>query len=347
MGSGILEDDNMMYVMRSQRDVPWHGFGNALTAAPTVEEAKVVSGTDWEAELVTMYILNGNDVVDVPDKFAVKRMDTGKVIGVVGSRYQIYQNSVMWEFIKDFQIQSGIELETAGTLRNGATTWVLAKTKETRMNYLNGDKIEEYFLFRNSFDGTTPIQVMFTMIRVVCNNTLSMAIKGAKNIFNVRHTSSAEEQVKQVQKALGLQYNYVTKADLVITSLVNAKLTATETVNILNDVIFPIPQKIIQTVGANNQPVHTLKEANQTALTIRKNKIDRVLELVETGAGTDIPGVKGTKWGLYNALTEFVDHDRTVKSGKNRTALEGRFENAPFGSGAAWKADALDLLLAA
>lgn len=347
MAHEILENDQMFYVKMSERDIPWHGLGNALTAAPTIQEAIIASGTNWEAELVATLIMDGNNVVDVPNCFAVRRMDTRQVIGVVGSRYQIYPNSVMWEFIKKFQEQSGIELETAGTLRNGATTWVLAKTKNSRLKYLSGDVVEEYFLFRNSFDGTTPIQVMFTMIRVVCNNTLTMAIRGARNLFNVRHTANAEEQIKQVQKALGLQHMYINEADKIIQELIKKTVSATETVDILNEKIFPMPTKIIQTVGADNQPVHTLKDATQHAITARTNKINRVLELVETGAGTDIPGVRGSLWGIYNAITEYVDHDKTIKSAKRRNALEGKFENAFFGTGATFKADALDLLLAA
>jgi phage/plasmid-like protein (TIGR03299 family) len=347
MAHEIMENDTLFYVMASQRDVPWHGLGTPLTTAPTIQEAIVASGTNWEAELVALMIMDGNKAVTVPNHFAVQRQDTRQVIGVVGSRYQIYQNSVMWEFIKNFQEQSGIILDVAGTLRNGATTWVLAKTKDSKLKYQNGEVIEEYFLFRNSFDGTTPIQVMFTMVRVVCNNTLTMAIRGARNIFNVRHTMNAEEQVKQVQKALGLQYAYINKADEIIQALMKKALSATETIDLLNEKIFPLPTKIIQTVGADNQPVHELKEATKHAITARKNKIDRVLELVETGAGTDISGVRGSLWGIYNAITEYVDHERTLKTGKNRAPLEQKFENAFFGTGATFKADALDLLLEA
>jgi phage/plasmid-like protein (TIGR03299 family) len=248
----------------------------------------------------------------------------------------------MWQFIDEFQRQSGIVLETAGSLRNGKTTWVLAK--KGSIEAVNGDVVEEYFLFRNSFDGSTPISVTFTNIRVVCNNTLTMALRGARNIFNVRHTSSAAEQIKMVQKALGLKYIYQQQVNEVIDALVKTALTESRQVEILNTVIFPEQTKIVQTVDDNGQPVHSLEEAGDNAKTMRKNRINAVLELVETGAGTDIPGVKGTMWGLYNALTEWTDHSKTLRN-RGLAVSESKFENAFFGNGAKFKADALNELL--
>lgn len=347
MAHEIMENDNMFSV----REVPWHGLGNVIENAPNIDEAIILSGLNWTAGIEKMTVMReitdgqGNTVqipIPVLDQYAVVRHDKNIVLGVVGSRYEIYQNREMWQFIDEFQRQSGIILETAGSLRNGKTTWVLAKKGE--IEALNGDVVEEYFLFRNSFDGSTPISVTFTNIRVVCNNTLTMALRGARNMFNVRHTSSAENQIKEVQKALGLKYKYQEAVNEVIATLVKTPVTANRQAEILETVIFPEQNKIVQTVDENNQPVHSLAEAGERSKTIRKNRINAVLELVETGAGTDIPGVKGSMWGLYNALTEWADHSKTIKN-RGRDVNEAKFENAFFGNGAKFKEDSLVELL--
>jgi phage/plasmid-like protein (TIGR03299 family) len=346
MAHEITEHDNMFSV----REVPWHGLGTIIDDHPTIEEAIVASGLDWEAEIEKMVVqrIIGNDdaqvTIDIPvqDQFAVVRKDKNIVLGVVGNRYQIYQNAQMWQFIDEFQRQSGIKLETAGSLKMGRTTWVLAKNGS--IEAVNGDPIEEYFLFRNSFDGSSPISVLFTNIRVVCNNTLTMALKGARNLFNVRHTASAEDQIKEVQKALGLRIKYQERVQEVVEMLTKKAMSATQTENFLGEVIFPEPKRIVQTVE-EGEIVHSLQDAHQRGITVRKNKIDAVLNLVEEGAGADIKGVKGTAWGVYNALTEWADHDKPIRLVKGRDSKEVRFENAFFGTGSQFKADSLNALV--
>lgn len=347
MAHMIEENDNMFSV----KEVPWHGLGTVIEEAPTVQAAIDLSGLNWTAGIEKMVVMReiteGGVTVQVPipvlDQYAVVRHDKNLVLGVVGGRYEIYQNHEMWAFIEEFQKQSGIKLETAGSLRNGRTTWVLAKKGE--IEALKGDVIEDYFLFRNSFDGSTPISVLFTNIRVVCNNTLSMALKGARNIFNVRHTASAGDQIKEVQKALGLKYKYQERVQEVIAALVAKPFTEKQTKELLEGVIFPEPNRIVQNIDAQGQPVHSLEEATKRAVTARNNKINAVLNLVETGAGADIPGVKGTLWGVYNALTEWADHDKQIRVIEGRDSKEVRFESALFGTGAKFKEDLLPELL--
>lgn len=342
MAHEIYENDQMFSV----RETPWHGLGIVIEDYPTVQEAIEASGLNWNASLQKMKVpmnIGGIDIdIEVPDQWAIMREDIHKVLGVVGNRYKIYQNDEMWSFIEEFQRQSGIKLETAGSLKNGRTTWVLAKNGS--LEAVSGDPIEEYFLFRNSFDGSSPISCMFTNIRVVCNNTLTAAIKGARNLFNVRHTASAQDQIKEVQKALGLRSKYQAAVQTNLDMLVKHKMNATKTEEFLSDVVFPLPKKIIQNVS-NGEVVHSFEEATQRAKTTRINNINRVLEYVEEGAGSDIVGVKGTAYGLWQAITEWVDHDKTVRIMNGRDEAEVRFENAFFGTGAKFKADTYNELM--
>ena len=326
--------------MFSVKERPWHGLGNVLTDYPTITEAIEASGLNWKASIKpSFYEASPGEFVRINGLNAVIRDDINIPIGHVGDRYEIYQNDEMWRFIEAMQMKSGCKLETAGSLRNGSTTWVLSTAGTSE--YISGDPIQQFFLFRNSFDGSSNIQLLFTDIRVVCNNTLSIALKGAKNVFNVRHTSNANEQLAEVEKALGLKEKHRMKFDEIMAHLASFQMTATQTSDFIENVVFPMPQKINQVGGQ----VVSVEEASKKAITARKNKIEAIHKLIETGAGADIAGVRGTGYGLYQALVEWSDHERSLKVTKNRDRKEVAFENAFWGTGADWKQDVFNNLL--
>lgn len=338
MAHQLMTYDTMLAV----KERPWHGLGVVLEDAPSIEDAKEKSGLNWTASIKPSYFeADDGQFVRVPGQNAVVRDDVSVVIGAVGDRYEIYQNDEMWKFIDTFKSQTNCDIETAGSLRNGAITWVLAKNGA--VEYVTGDPIEEFFLFRNSFDGSSPIMSTFTNIRVVCANTMALAIKNARNMFKVRHTASAESQLEEVQKALGIRANFKAKLDEAMDHLVTVPFGAKKIENFLADVVFPVPQQIVQTGGK----VVDIKEASKKAITTRTNKINAVLELVENGAGANIVGVRGTAYGLFQALTEWSDHERSIKVTQNRDRKEVLFENAFWGTGAQFKQDCFDALLKA
>lgn len=349
MAHEIMEDDNMFSV----RERPWHGLGDVLDTVPSVDMARQ-HYLNWEAHLSPLqavYEVPGtNNVinVDVPGKQAVVREDTKRVIGVVGSRYTIYQNSQMWDFIDTFQKRTRCKLETAGSLRNGETVWVLTKGMEWEV--INGDTIEEFFLIKNGFDGATPISVMNTDIRVVCNNTLSMALRGAGNIYNVRHVKSVDQYMDQVDKALGIRARYHDEVVSKMTDLSKIQLTDARMRELLEVDVFPVPMQTVQTVGVDtdaqaDDAILTPVELTDRAKRMKAKKINKIMELVETGAGADIKGVRGTGYGLFQALVEWHDHERTVRPG-NRDIKEAKFENAFF-NGVDFKQHTVDVLLKA
>lgn len=351
----MIEEHDTMF---SVKERPWHGLGTIILTAPDVEEAKIISGLNWKASIqplkvpmITPTIIGGVEypserMLPVEGHNAIVRNDKNIVLGIVGNRYEIYQNDDMWSFIDAFQKQSGIKLETAGSLKNGRTTWVLAKNGANET--IKNDPIDEFFLFRNSFDGTTPISCMFTNIRVVCNNTLTAALKGARNIFNVRHTGSTKEQIYEVQKALGFRQEYQANFKLALEKLSKYKMGAIATDKFLSEVIFPKPRDISGQTNVLNPTFNVSDKAidiPKMAVTIRANKIESVLKLVESGRGSDIPGVKGTAYGLWNALTEYSDWEKQVKVSKGRDIKEVKFENAFFGTGATFKNDCFQELM--
>jgi phage/plasmid-like protein (TIGR03299 family) len=335
MAHEILENDTMFSV----RVKPWHGLGTILDDVPSIDEAIQQSGLDWKVEVWPSYISDRNgSLIEVPDTKAVVRTDKTIVLGNVGNRYEVYQNSDMWNFIDDFQKSTDCKLETAGSLRNGKKTWVLAKNSE--VEYLSGDPVEEYFLFNNSFDGSSPIQVMFTNIRVVCNNTLQMAIKGANNVFKVRHTLQCQNTLNEVKKALGLRDKYQLKMMDSMRAMVKTQMNQAQIDNFLGNVIFPMPRQIVQEVDAVGKVI-SLQEASKKAITMRTNKIATLNDLIEGGAGANIQGVKGSVYGVFQALVEFADHEKQMKVG-DKNLNEVRFESIFWGSGAAFKDTCFD-----
>lgn len=331
MAHNIMENDRMFSV----RELPWHGLGSVLDDYPTLEDAKIHSGLSWTASVRPVYISDefGGNMIQVPGKYAITRDDTSDPLGLVGSKYTIYQNSEMWDFIEEFQRQSNCTLETAGSLKNGALTWVLASNGQWEA--VNGDPINEYFLFNNSFDGSTPIQVLFTNIRVVCNNTLNFALREAKNIFRVKHTASAEGQLAQVQKALGVRATYQDNAQELMKSLAKVQMTESAMRTWLETELF-INKKVLQEVG-EDEIVLSAEDMSTRGETMRQNNIDSVMSLVEVGAGADINHVQGTAYGLVQAIIEWADHEKTIRY----DGPESRFNSAWFGSSAKWKQEAV------
>lgn len=349
MAHEIMEDDNIFSV----RERPWHGLGDVLDSVPSVYMARQ-HYLNWDASLAPLEAVhnipgtNNFINIEVPGKQAVIREDTQRVIGVVGSRYTIYQNSQMWDFIETFQKKTNCKLETAGSLRNGETVWVLTKGMEWEV--IDNDPIEEFFLIKNGFDGATPISVMTTNIRVVCNNTLSMAMKNSKNVYNVRHVRSVDQYMSQVEFALGVRSKYQESVKEQMSALTKLKLTADEMKNMLNVGIFPVQTNLTQTVGVDSDgqaddAVNSPAELTERAKRMKAKKVNKILELVENGAGSNILGVRGTGYGLFQAIVEWHDHDRVIRPG-GRDVREAKFENAMF-NGADFKKDALQVLLKA
>ena len=182
--------ESMFYV----RETPWHGLGMRVEEAPNSKEALVSAGLDWKVQQRPIYTADfvcasGNVYTSeeqiIPNyKANVRDMD-GAVLGVVTDRYKIVQNEEAFAFT-DALIGEGVRYETAGSLQGGRRVWILGKLPE---NYIiGGERIEPYMVFSNSHDGTAAIKVAMTPIRVVCQNTLNLAMKEAKRSWSTKHT---------------------------------------------------------------------------------------------------------------------------------------------------------------
>lgn len=228
--------ESMFYV---GRQMPWHNLGTSVMDAPTSEQALRLAGLDWTVKPEPIYLGNG---MKIEDSVANVRDKDGSVLGVVGNRYQIVQNTEAFEFT-DSLLGEGVRYETAGSLRNGKIIWLLAKTPE-KYNVL-GEKVEPYVCFTNSHDGSGAVKVIMTPVRVVCNNTLNMALKSAKRTWSVRHTISINGKLNEAKTTLELADQYMKETQNLFEELYKVK-TGDLTVKRFIDNVVPITDAMTQ-----------------------------------------------------------------------------------------------------
>ncbi|WP_135556459.1 DUF932 domain-containing protein [Paenibacillus cymbidii] len=184
--------ETMFYV----RKAPWHGLGNLVEHALSSEEALLAAGLDWE---VIQKSIQTEDYAEIPGYKANIRATDQRLLGVVSDRYKIVQNHEAFAFTNDL-LGNGVRFETAGSLQNGRKVWLLARLPE---NYIiGGDRISPYLVFSNSHDASGAIKVAMTPIRVVCQNTLNLALQNAKRIWTTIHTGNIQAKLDQARQTL-------------------------------------------------------------------------------------------------------------------------------------------------
>jgi len=245
------------------------------------------------------------------------RSDTKAPLSVVSGRYQVVQPKAVLEFYRDLTGISGFELETAGVLKEGKKFWALARTgKETALK--GNDLVKGYLLLATSCDGTLATTATPTTVRVVCNNTLTIALNGASSAIKVPHSTSFD--ARQVKKQLGIAVSQWDSFMYRMKTLSERKVKSHEAMNYFLKVLCLTDQHVDPAQGLINE--RALK------------KVQAMYE--GQGHGSELASASGTAWGLLNAVTEFVDHEKRARS------QEYRLDSAWFGQGANLKQRALD-----
>ncbi|MDR1038882.1 MAG: DUF932 domain-containing protein [Deltaproteobacteria bacterium] len=326
MGHGITVNDGMMSV----RVAPWHGLGKVVPEGVDTFEAQEIAGLCWGVRKTRIYAEgpDGSPVL-VPDTFGIMRDDVGVCLGTVGPLYTPLQNSDMFRAVDMFCRTAGVRVETCGSLREGRLVWALAGDGEKE--FVPGDPVTRYFLFKNSNDGSTAVQICYTDVRVVCANTLNMAVKNANNMYCIRHSPSMGEMVESSVAALAERRAYDDELRELMSALAAKPLGAERTRELTAKLVLS---------GVRN--AGDISEARL----LDKRAGAAILTLVESGAGADLPGVRGTAYGWFQAAAEYADHGRTY-SPRTGDAGESRFLSVLSGEAARIKRTALKLALAA
>ena len=297
----------------SLREPAWHGLGTVFQDELTTAEMLSTANLDnWNVRLLDVEIPSELSS-DKSYQYVVRTnpFDNSQtdVLGVVGERYVPLQNEDLFTF-GDAILDGGGRWETAGSLRNGRVVFgSLALERETILDPSGvADKINTYLLVNTSHDGSVAIQASVTPVRVVCANTLAVALSrtkrknGVKQSFKIRHTQRAEGKVQQAREALQVANAYMDEFSLMAKTMIEKEINAQQ----FNEII----------LAAYPKP----DEDKKGALTKWTNKVD-TLNDIYTGQFNHM--IAGTAWGAWNALTERLDWYRGGKKGLTESILAG------------------------
>ena len=306
------EVETMMYV----GEIPWHKQGTPLQDIATAEEAIIASGLDWDVELRKIYQeTKSGTISEVPGKYALARVTDDLVYGVYGKQYSPMQNRKGFTFFNDVVGNDDAKYVAAGSLRKGAIIWILAELKGSRG--VKGEEVKQYLILANSHNGEFALQMWWTPIRVVCMNTLKMAMSRDTQRFYSRHTKGMDSRVDQAQMILGVGNAYFEEFERQANILANRQMNSEKLEAMLKHVFNW--EEVVIPVGKEKVLVPTRKE----------ERMGDVMSLFEHGKGMDNPDIRGTMWAGYNAVAEFTDHQKEYRT----DPVYGLW----FGSGAALK----------
>ncbi|KAA0943749.1 DUF932 domain-containing protein [Pseudomonas sp. ANT_H14] len=304
---------------------PWHGLGSQLSPNQPLETWEREAGMNWQIQESPVYfkadaIGNVGTIHSFPEQKVLYRSDTKIPLSVVSQRYQIVQPREVLEFYRDLTEVSGFELETAGVLKGGRKFWALAKTGQTT-TLKGNDQVDGYLLLATSCDGSLATTATPTSVRVVCNNTLTIALDSTTRAIKVPHNTRFDPT--SVKKQLGIAVSQWDEFMHRMRMLAERNVQEHEAMGFFRNVLCDTQ---------HNSPTPDVLP-NERAL----RKVQILYE--GEGRGATLESARGTAWGLLNAVTEYVDHERRARS------TEYRMDSAWFGQGAAIKQRALEKAL--
>ena len=298
MAHELWSQDSMFSVGKA----PWHGLGITLDNPPTIIEGLEKAKLNWEVQLLPLFcqppkIAGGYQEVS---ERAVMREDTSEILGVVGANYVPLQNKDAFSIFQPLVESKEIFLETAGSLKNGRRVWILSRINSPGAEIGKGDEIKPYILLSNAHDGTAAVRFGFTPVRVVCNNTLSMAEMGHKSkLVRLIHTSNMYENLEGLRNMINLSKATFTATIEQYRWLANKDINQADLEKYVKIVLDPEIEKAIASAQLKG-------EAFEMIMTPTSNKI---INLFENGIGSDLPKAR-TWWGAYNCINEWLMYHR-------------------------------------
>jgi phage/plasmid-like protein (TIGR03299 family) len=314
------------------REKIWHGLGKEVGETLTSGEAIVAAGLDWRIEArdihlpgdtapIAGYKANVRTGAKMHDKDGNEMFDDAgnpmfhadSVLAVVSDKYQIVQNREAFAFVDDLIGGGDVRYDTAGSLRGGAVVWMLAKMPEKE---ILGDKVEPYLCFSNSHDGSSGIRICMTPVRVVCNNTLNIAISGATRSWTTRHVGKIDDRVAEARYTLRLADEYM-DGFKTLAERYSAQAISEKQYQEIIEEIFPLPVE------------PDTKEDKRRVSNTRVSHTQYLWNLVLFCYNQpDIAKFRGTKYGVLNAVSDAVYHGKPLRVTENyRENLWGKSMN--------------------
>lgn len=300
--------------MAYAHEVPWHGLGVNVDPTITPAQMLVAAGLDWQVERVP--VCCADDPTEIPDRFAIRRATDRKVYSIVSDRWKPVQNIEILSFFQEWATAGHAELETAGSLRGGAQVWALARLKRDFM-LPGGDAVRGFVLMLGSHEAGRSTVMQTTAIRVVCANTLRMALSGRKQL-EVRWTHSSDFKPEMALRQMEVSREEIGEFEKNAQLLMKLNISREDAIRILAPVYQP--QAEVRDLITGSQALAPSMAA--------------VLWAEERAAGA----TPGTGWGLLNGVTYYSDH---MIMGET----DNRFLSAQTGLAAKRKSDVFSKLL--
>lgn len=279
--------ESMFYV----RETPWHGLGTRVSEAPDSQRALIVAGLNWNVVQEPVYTGENERI----EGYKVNVRDTDrKVLGVVSDRYKIVQNREAFAFTDEL-LGEGVRYETAGSLQNGRKVWMLARMPHEYI--ISGERISPYMVFFNSHDGSGAIKVALTPIRVVCQNTLNLALSTAKRSWSMIHTGNIQGKMQEARDTLFLAETYMDHLGKEFENLRKKKLTDKQVLDFIN-LLLPVDE------SATPQQVKNVKRLQE----------DMKLRYFEA---PDLKDVGNNAYRFINAVSDFATHSNPLRRSAN------------------------------
>ena len=277
--------------MFSTRVAPGHGLGNVVSEAPDSRTALQVAGLDWNVLQKDVYTQEG---FYIPGYKLNYRDSDFQQLGIVRDRYKVVQNVDAFRFTDDL-LGTGVKYETAGSLQGGRRTWILAKLPEQYI--IAGDKITPYLLVMNSHDGTSSIKVCMTPVRVVCNNTLNLALSTAKRMWQTKHTENIMDRMDDAKETLFFAHGYMSELGKTIDKLNQTKIQDKKVIEYMQT-FFPVSAELSD---------------------IQRKNDSRLLEDLKHRYfdAPDLQHVGKNAYRFINAVSDFATHAEPIRRTKN------------------------------
>ena len=273
------------------REKPWHGLGVRVEEAPTSADALRLAGLDWEVAQEPIFTEAGDAIAGY--KVNVRDRDR-KVLGVVSDRYRIVQNREAFSFT-DALLGDGVRYETAGSLQEGKRVWLLARLP--REYIIAGERISPYLVFSNSHDGSGAVRVALTPIRVVCNNTLNLALDTARRSWSMIHTGNISGKMQEAKDTLFMAETYMDSLGEAFERLRRQKVTDSQL------------KEYVEQLLPLEKDATPMQEKN--TMKLREDMLRRYYD------APDLRGVGNNAYRFVNAVSDFATHAKPLRRTAN------------------------------
>jgi len=285
--------------------MPWHGLGHVLDNPLTAEEAVEAANMGFEVKKYPNQVVVGDDIIKHEDSFSVVREDLKTVLASkVGTNYTPLQNMEAFNFFDEFTQTGEAIYQSGGVLGGGERTWLLAKIPDNwAIRGKEGEEIDRFVVLANSFDGKSSVKIATTNVRVVCSNTLNLALESTKNMVNIPHTPNIKQQVAAAKSAMGMFDQLKQELNTIFGNMSGMQLKGNDVESLLAG-IFPVKEE-------------TEEKGLKTKMHTYRDEVKEIFESSDI-AGQQTELTRGTAYGLYQATTYWESHVKEYSNAETK-----------------------------